>query len=355
MYSKELEELIENVLADGVITEQERAVLRKRAQACGEDPDEVMVVVEGRLAQTKKVAKPANEKRGNVVHCPACGALVEAGSGKCTECGYVFTNVKANSSAERFAKELAVLIDKHEKAYSFDETAQRDREINEFIKNFPLPTGKEDMLEFIASMDARRRSQSNYQRAYGTKYTECVTKAKVQFAGDQQIAAMLTQTEKFSLSKIHVPKWLLFGSIAVMVFIVIGIFRYCHEKSVETPDEEKVEQIDKQYNEISSKIDALPTPTKENYDECAMEIKRIAWKNVSVSGRDNYGTKSYEYEVKQKAMEKVNSYIDMLHTVHNEYIDPNGNPTDESYGEYNGESIDHAKDGKYIQNVYYWN
>ena len=40
MYSKELEELIDSVLADGVITDQERTVLRKRALACGEgSPD----------------------------------------------------------------------------------------------------------------------------------------------------------------------------------------------------------------------------------------------------------------------------------------------------------------------------
>ena len=53
MYSKELEELIDSVLADGVITDQERAVLRKRALACGEDPDEVMIVVDGRPFQDK--------------------------------------------------------------------------------------------------------------------------------------------------------------------------------------------------------------------------------------------------------------------------------------------------------------
>ena len=54
MYSKELEELIDSVLADGVVTDQERTVLRKRALACGEDPDEVMIVVDGRLAKMKK-------------------------------------------------------------------------------------------------------------------------------------------------------------------------------------------------------------------------------------------------------------------------------------------------------------
>lgn len=200
MYSKELEELIENVLADGVITEQERNVLRKRAQACGEDPDEVMVIVEGRLEKAKKAAKPAKEKRGNVVHCPACGALVEAGSTRCKECGYVFTNVEANSSAERFAKELAVIIDKHKDARTDREKEQRDRETNEFIKNFPIPTSKEDMLEFIASMDARRRSNSEYQNAYGTKYKECITKAKVLFIGDPELEKLFAQTEKLNYS-----------------------------------------------------------------------------------------------------------------------------------------------------------
>ena len=69
MYSKELEELIESVLADGVVTDQERTVLRKRAQACGEDPDEVMIVVDGRLAKMKKASAPTTptvDKRGNI-------------------------------------------------------------------------------------------------------------------------------------------------------------------------------------------------------------------------------------------------------------------------------------------------
>lgn len=344
MYSKELEELIENVLADGVITEQERAVLRKRAQACGEDPDEVMVVVEGRLTKAKKAAKPANEKRGNVVHCPACGALVEAGSGKCAECGYVFTNVKTNSSAERFAKELAALISKHKGAKSNEEQEQRDREINEYIKNFPLPTSKEDMLEFISSMDARRRTQSAYQSAYGTKYKECATKAKVQFAGDEQIGALLSQTEKFSFSLIHISNGMIAVAGILLMLVLMGIIDLSiggHDPH-DVPDEAKVELIDKQYDEICSKIDALPAPTNENYDDCAMKVKRIAWKKISDSNRDNYETESYENDVMDKASDKVNGYIEMLHTIHMEYIDEKGNPTDDS---------DCKKDPKYIKTV----
>lgn len=195
MYSKELEELIDSVLADGVVTDQERAVLRKRALACGEDPDEVMIVVDGRLAKMNKGASPAipaTEKRGNIVKCPNCGAPIEAGAVKCKECGYVFTNVKANNTA----KEFAIMLEQRIQKVRYDGDKTNINKVNEFIKNYPLPTGKEDLLEFIASLDARRRSKSNYQEAYNAKYQECVTKAKTLFAGDSDVTSLLAQTEK---------------------------------------------------------------------------------------------------------------------------------------------------------------
>ena len=54
MFSKELEEVIEAALADGALTDKERAVLHKRAQAEGVDPDELDVVIDGRLAKMKR-------------------------------------------------------------------------------------------------------------------------------------------------------------------------------------------------------------------------------------------------------------------------------------------------------------
>ena len=223
MYSKELEELIDNVLADGVVTDQERAVLRKRAIACGEVPVEVMIVVDGRLAKMKKAASPvipATEKRGNIVKCPNCGAPIEAGAVKCKECGYVFTNVKANNTAKEFAIKLEQRIQK----VSYDGDKTNINKVNEFIKNYPLPTGKEEMFEFIASLDARRRSKSNYQEAYNAKYQECVTKAKTLFAGDSDFTSLLAQTEKgyrahTLIASIIQHKKLIFIVIAVLLLL----------------------------------------------------------------------------------------------------------------------------------------
>ena len=226
MYSKELEELIDSVLADGVVTDQERAVLRKRALACGEDPDEVMIIVDGRLAKMKKAASPttpATEKRGNIVKCPNCGAPIEAGAVKCKECGYVFTNVKANNTA----KEFAIMLEQRIQKVRYDGDKTNINKVNEFIKNYPLPTGKEDLLEFIASLDARRRSKSNYQEAYNAKYQECVTKAKTLFAGDSDVTSLLAQTEKGYRAHTFIATVIQHKKIIFIVIVVVLLLKGC--------------------------------------------------------------------------------------------------------------------------------
>lgn len=226
MYSKELEELIDSVLADGVITDQERTVLRKRALACGEDPDEVMIIVDGRLAKMKKAASPttpATEKRGNIVKCPNCGAPIEAGAVKCKECGYIFTNVKANNTA----KEFAIMLEQRIQKVRYDGDKTNINKVNEFIKNYPLPTGKEDLLEFIASLDARRRSKSNYQEAYNAKYQECVTKAKTLFAGDSDVTSLLAQTEKGYRAHTFIATVIQHKKIIFIVIVVVLLLKGC--------------------------------------------------------------------------------------------------------------------------------
>jgi hypothetical protein len=46
--------LIDVVLADGVITDKERAVIHKRAQSEGIDPDEIDVFLDGRIESLSK-------------------------------------------------------------------------------------------------------------------------------------------------------------------------------------------------------------------------------------------------------------------------------------------------------------
>ena len=70
MYNEKLEALITAALADGVLTDKEKNLLFKKAEAMGIDRDEFDLVLEGRLAKRKKemeaqapqAAKPAKKE-----------------------------------------------------------------------------------------------------------------------------------------------------------------------------------------------------------------------------------------------------------------------------------------------------
>ena len=218
MFTKELEEIIEAALADGVLTDKERAVLHKRALAEGVDPDELDVVIEGRLAKMKKSEdwlrptpppQMANEKLGNIVKCPSCGAPVVGGSAVCPECGYTFSNVKANSSVEKLLEKLEDFNRRQEaradnrsivggiahsfaKVYGMDNTSKYKMDI---ISTFPVPNTRADLLEFLTMIQSRANStgpkdglnlskEEDLSYAYWLLYTNCINKAKLSFAND---------------------------------------------------------------------------------------------------------------------------------------------------------------------------
>ena len=54
MYNEKLEALITAALADGVLTEKEKQILFKKAEAMGIDRDEFELVLDGRLAKRKE-------------------------------------------------------------------------------------------------------------------------------------------------------------------------------------------------------------------------------------------------------------------------------------------------------------
>jgi hypothetical protein len=61
MYSEKLENLIRHALADGILTEKEKQILVKNAEAEGIDPDEFEVVLEARLLRKQQRLQPAEK------------------------------------------------------------------------------------------------------------------------------------------------------------------------------------------------------------------------------------------------------------------------------------------------------
>lgn len=103
MYNEQIEVLISAALADGKLTEKEKQILFKKAQAQGIDLDEFEMVLDARLVELEKAenakaaaSAPKSTKYGDVRKCPVCGAMVPALAGTCPECGYEFSGVDAN-------------------------------------------------------------------------------------------------------------------------------------------------------------------------------------------------------------------------------------------------------------------
>ena len=178
LYNPQLEKLIDLALADGELTEKEKQVLFKKAEAMGVDLDEFEMVLDARLYEHNKatniqpvsatgaVAAPSSNKFGDVKKCPACGAMIQSFTTKCPECGYEFRNIGTNKGVERLfemlneveaqSKEdatglisgLAQFYGKSfASAFGGDKTTRRKKAI---IQNFPIPTTKDDILEFLS-------------------------------------------------------------------------------------------------------------------------------------------------------------------------------------------------------------
>lgn len=245
MYSKELESIIEAALADGTLTDRERAVLHKRAMAEGVDIDELDIIIEGRLAKMKKeedwlkpdlsVQKDV-EKMGNIVKCPNCGAPVIPGKGKCEECGHYFVNVAANKNAVKLADLLKRAEDER---IGVESKAQEKATI---IDTFPIPNSKADLIEFVSillPLSSGRRAntiivpdaeikENKAKKIVGeacyNKLKECINKVNVTFPNDPDFAFLLKEfdkeSKKMSMNRIIGLSLFFFWLIMFISFII---------------------------------------------------------------------------------------------------------------------------------------
>ena len=155
MYSEQLENLINAALADGELTEKEKQILFKRAEAEGIDLDEFEMILDSRIVALKKEeaaqaaaaqaaaaqaaaaqaaaaapAAPKSNKFGDIRKCPACGAMLQSFQTTCADCGYEFKNVESVQSAQKLFDQLqAAELRKSDKLSQHE--IEKQRRLNE--------------------------------------------------------------------------------------------------------------------------------------------------------------------------------------------------------------------------------
>ena len=130
----EIEKLIDLALADGQITEKERNVILKKAAELGVDADEVEMTLDGKLHQLEASKPKQKEKVGNIKTCPACGASLKAFQIKCEDCGHEFRQTQSSVNIKELQQKITMATTKDRPG---------------IIQSFPIPTNKEDIIEFL--------------------------------------------------------------------------------------------------------------------------------------------------------------------------------------------------------------
>jgi DNA-directed RNA polymerase subunit M/transcription elongation factor TFIIS len=192
MLSEELKELIDASLTDGVLTDKERAVIRKRALIEGVDPDEVDLLLD---SEVQKIQKKQQEAVAKVRKCPNCGEIIPALAVKCPSCGYEFENQDVNRTVERFAKGIANAKESGALRHMFGGSSHRA----DFIKSFVIPNNAEDLYELIIYITSAIKNNISQDQevlpAYRQKLRECKDKVNLLFPDDQRFSRLFEQTK----------------------------------------------------------------------------------------------------------------------------------------------------------------
>lgn len=106
-YPKELVDLVNEYLTDGIISSKERQVLLKKAEQLGVNPEEFDLYID---AQEQKVEQQvdaaARKAKGKL--CPYCKTPLPPLAEKCPECGTIIITAAVNEKIERMMTEIRV-------------------------------------------------------------------------------------------------------------------------------------------------------------------------------------------------------------------------------------------------------
>ncbi|MBQ9559019.1 MAG: hypothetical protein IJV08_03440 [Bacteroidaceae bacterium] len=299
MFSESLKQLIEASLVDGVLTDQERNVLVKRALLEGCDPDEVNLLLDAEV-QKIRLQKQANAPK--VHKCPACGEILPALTGVCPSCGHVVNN---NDSKNQ---ELDFLIE----------------QINRGLAQLKTGTAASAPMTISALEEHRRRAMTIYGdnpkvKMLVDEVNQEIKTYKLEQAQRRKEEAEQAQADrKFQLKKAEIEagsgnplankgcqRGCLWSFIAFIVLGVIGMF-------ISNREEEKV---DNQYTALVQRLDSLKSEpiSVENFDQKIRDLDYVTW--IDCTDPVN------SYEQKRKdAFEKIyQNYVEQLAIFYNEH------------------------------------
>lgn len=164
-YPKELTDLVEEYLTDGIISTKERQVLLKKAVALGVDADEFDLYIDAQQQKADQVVDAAaSKKRGKT--CPFCGGVVPQLTDKCPHCGETITAEASTELQEIFdhlEDALVALKSQKDTAKSKAEVERYSRKAKMYYENNPKVQKLLKEIESEVQL-AEERNKAEYRK-----------------------------------------------------------------------------------------------------------------------------------------------------------------------------------------------
>lgn len=187
--------------------------------------------------ETESPTKEAKPKSG-ITRCPACGEIVNKNAVICPSCGFGIRDV-ADGSIALLSQKLDLIESKRPQKRNSDShttTATDERKIS-LIRSWPIPTNKDDLIEFAAMASGNciappndymyRTAEDALADAWRSKFDQAYAKAEHLF-GDSEDFALLEELKTDIQKRAFISRLRAWGPlIALVLFSVAGIAFCC--------------------------------------------------------------------------------------------------------------------------------
>lgn len=173
---------------------------------CGKRIETVAVPCEPVSSQTptEESESPTKEKKPKsaITRCPACGEMVDKNAVICPSCGFGIRDV-ADGSIALLSQKLDLIESRRPQKRKRDEegtiSATDERKIS-LIRSWPIPTNKDDLIEFAAMASGNcvappndhmyRTAEDALADAWRSKFDQAYAKAEHLFGNSEDFALL---------------------------------------------------------------------------------------------------------------------------------------------------------------------
>lgn len=223
--SPKLKSLVISAIADGEISDLERQVLIRNAQAEGMAIDEFAIIVDAMLYNQRQVLKQQKErhehelnlakvhatasmpppavpvkenKRPQVRKCPACGEIInDVSAACCPQCGYEFEITETYNPIQPLIDKIEEIDREFSNLSPLKQPflqAQFYQRKTTAISTFKLPVSRNtvlDFLSFAATAHGNCQFGDPMKKAWKTKMEEVISTARMKYPNDNELKASM--------------------------------------------------------------------------------------------------------------------------------------------------------------------